>query len=469
MFRRWGRKAMSIVPQDTRAAGAGRVELERFPHPYRAAATVASDIDNSSYDRFAAIHALMTGDAVIRPDSPHWATLGLTQGSAWYDAALGGVRGLGLAMADSFFLIADEISMGLHRYDEAAGRFTEDRMGGHDNSAAIREWLKAGLIDSYHGFMHYTRDQVLPILRDFLDWCDREGVAKPIVWLNHAAPVCPTGMCPRKYRYNRAMLLARKTARWVVGPMFGRERRNPIKEAFRWYYGDKPESQYYINDILAASGLRYIWLNRGPTADTLPNRIMLPEHTWQNQKSILDVVTMDDGVRYFSFDRVYGCINATPGAWPALRQQSPVFDTSVLFTEDNLRLLCERKGTCIMYTHWTMAPSFPLADETIGRFQLLKRFRDEGLVWVAPLRRLLEWTRVRTFLNYEVHDGTGRMVIDIKGVADPISGPVALTADECRGLAFRLPPGTKAVEIRLAGRTDALGAIRREGDVCWIP
>ena len=41
------------------------VELLTFPHPYEAAVTVASDIDNASYLRFQAIHALLCGNSVI--------------------------------------------------------------------------------------------------------------------------------------------------------------------------------------------------------------------------------------------------------------------------------------------------------------------------------------------------------------------------------------------------------------------
>ncbi|MGZ5498848.1 MAG: hypothetical protein ACXWHI_09010, partial [Candidatus Aminicenantales bacterium] len=41
-------------PRD--AEGGGGVRLRKFPYPYSAAATVASDTDNASYGRFAAIH-----------------------------------------------------------------------------------------------------------------------------------------------------------------------------------------------------------------------------------------------------------------------------------------------------------------------------------------------------------------------------------------------------------------------------
>ena len=66
------------------------VELTKFPHPYQAALTVASDIDNASYRRFTGIHALLGGRDVIPPGGPEWRTLGLAESSAWYDAAAGG-------------------------------------------------------------------------------------------------------------------------------------------------------------------------------------------------------------------------------------------------------------------------------------------------------------------------------------------------------------------------------------------
>jgi hypothetical protein len=58
---------MSSAESGGGQAGGGGVELLKFPHPYQAALTVASDIDNADWRRFAAVHALFGGRDVIRP------------------------------------------------------------------------------------------------------------------------------------------------------------------------------------------------------------------------------------------------------------------------------------------------------------------------------------------------------------------------------------------------------------------
>lgn len=441
-----------------------RAELLKFPHPYEAAVTVASDIDNASCDRFEAVHALLCGREVVRPGSRAWQTLGLSEASTWYDASAGGVPGLGLDFADSFFLVADDVSMGMYRRDPAGG-FAPDTRDGRDAREAIRGWLKAGAIDSFHALLDLTRDEALPLLEDFHAWCEREGVAWPRVWLNHSLSVTPTGLCPRALRPNRAVRLARHLARAAVGPLFGRRRR-PLRYAFAWYDGATPGSPHYINDVLRAHGLRYVWLNSG---DVLPNAVALPEHSCGGRPSILDIVTMDDGVRYYHFARCYGRPAGAPAtAGLALRRAADTIDTSCLFTEENLEVLCRQGGTCILFTHWTLKRSFPVQDETIGRFALVRRYRDAGRVWVAPLARLLEWTRLRAFLRYEVRDVAGRTVIDIAGVDDPVLGRQTLGPEECGGLAFRLPPAARGVAVCIGGKALPAGAVRREGDVCWV-
>ena len=442
------------------------VTLMKFPYPYHAAVTVASDIDNASYNRFTAVHALFCGSEVILPGSRDWQTLGLSTSSAWYDGAAGGVRGLGLDLADSFWLIGDNIGMGMYRYDPAADRFNEDMSDGRNVCEATRGWLKSGQVDAFHTFLHYPREKVLPLLTEFYRWCEGEGVEKPRVWINHSLAVSPTGLCPDRFRPNRAVMLARKVARYLIGPLLGRDRQ-PLRYAFAWYDGDTPGSPYYLNDILAANGLRYVWLNLGLGRDAHCNRIALPERDWKGRPSVLDVVKMDDGVQYFRFDRCFGRESPAPGAWMGLRQAKKVFDTSVLFSRANLDRLCAESGTCILATHWTMEPSLPIQDETIAHFHLLRQYRDAGRVWVAPLGRLLEWTRVRTFLQYTVREGGGRLRIDIEDVNDPVLGRRRVTPEQCRGLAFRVPEAA-AVEISAAGRPLSPEGVGRSGRDCWI-
>lgn len=443
----------------------GGVRLRKYPYPYSAAATVASDTDNSTWKRFSAVHALFCGREMIRPGSLAWKTLGLTEESAWYDRSAGGVKGLGLELADSFFLIADDVSMGMYRYRPQDRSFREDTSDGQNACEAIKEWIRRSEIDTFHGFLHYTRDQVLPLLEKFYEWCEREGVAKPCTWVNHSVRACPSGLCPDSLRPNKAYALARELARFTFGPLTGRRRR-PIAWRQAWYQGDSPGTPYYTNDILRANGLKYVWLEANQ--DEWPNRIALPEYGSGRTSSILEPVTMDDGIRYYRFRRCYGRINAPPGVTVALRTSKIAFDASTLFSPANLDHLCRVQGTCILYTHWTLARSLPIQDETIANFHNLRAYRDQGKIWVTRLSKLLEWTRLRAFLKYSVIREPGRMIIDIESVDDPVFGRAEPTLEDCAGIAFDLPPGGGLVEIRLAGRLLPPGRVHRQDSACWI-
>jgi len=426
---------------------------------------VASDIDNASYNRFSAVHALFCGLGVIRPGTVTWKTLGLTEASRWYDRSAGGVRGLGLELADTFFLIADDVSMGMYRYDPQGLTFREDYSDGHNACEAIKEWIRQGEMDTFHGFLHYARDQVLPLLDEFYQWCEREGIAKPCTWINHSVRACPTGLCHDSYRPNRYYTLAREIARFTLGPLAGRKRR-PIKWRQPWYYGARPGTPYYINDVLRANGLKYIWLEAGQ--DEFPNRIDLPEYWSTGNSSILEPVIMDDGVRYYRFRRCYGKVNAPRGVTVALRTSRIAFDASTLFSTANLEHLCNVQGTCILSTHWTLARSLPIQDETIGNFHRLRAYRDERKIWVTRLSKLLEWTRLQTFLKYSVGIESGRLIIDIDSVDDPIFGRRELTPRDCDGMAFDVPAHTGPIEVRLAGQVLPPERIHRQESVCWI-
>jgi hypothetical protein len=447
------------------AAEFSEARLHKFPYPYSAAATVANDIDNASYDRFSAIHALFCRSDVIRPGTTEWRTLGLTPESRWYDASAGGVTGAGLELADTFFLIADNVSMGMYRFDPRSVSFLEDTKDGHNACEAIKAWIREGQIDTFHGFLHYTRNQVRPLLEGFYDWCEREGVTKPSTWINHSVLACPSGLCPDAYRPNRYYALARQIARYTIGPLTGR-RRYPVVWSQPWYQGDTPGSPYYINDIVRANGLRYVWLEAD--GDELANVIALPESRNGGRTSILEPVTMDDGSRYYRFRRCFGRAGAPSGVTVALRTSKIAFDASVLFSDANLEHLCDVEGTCILFTHWTVERSLPIQDETIANFQRLKEFRDSGRIWVTRLSRLLEWTRLRTFLDYSVSRETGRLIIDIGALNDPIFGRELPKPLDCHGLAFDIRPDEGPIEIRLAGRALSPETVRRRGPICWL-
>ena len=436
----------------------------KFPYPYQAAFTVASDIDSASIARFRGIHALFCRPELIKKNSPEWQALGLTTDCSRFDRDRGGVPGLGLELSDSFFLVGDATTFGMYRPAPEQGGFREDEQDGENCAGLIRRWLKEGQIDSFHTFLHYQREEVLPLLKEFYSWCERENVSKPCVWINHSTPVAPTGLCPRGRQPNRVTRLARLSALKVFGPLCDRRPR-PLRYALARYYGDKPGSPYYTNDFLAANGLRYIWLNTGSDG---ASQIALRETRQNGRPTILSPVTMDDGVRYYQFARCFGMLSRQTDKTAYLRDSAEGFDASVLISEASLAELCRCNGTCIFYTHWTHFRSVPISNETLNRFELLQRWRDAGRIWVTSTARLLEWTRRRTFLRVVYQQQGNRWLVDIQGVEDPIFGQERLEVKDLNGLCFRTLSAADGVAVALNGRTLGPEDCRRSDNLYWL-
>jgi hypothetical protein len=440
------------------------VEVQKFPYPYQGAFTVASDIDSASIGRFRAIHALFCGRDLIKENSPEWIALGLTTNCPRFNARTGGVPGLGFDFADSFFLIGDPTTFGMYRYATKEGCFREDEQQGENCADLVRSWLNQGHIDSFHAFLHYTRDQVKPLLEEFYHWCEHEGVAKPAVWINHSAAVTPSGLCPDRLQPSCLYRLARLTARKIAGPFFGR-RPLPLRYALVRYRGDTPGSPYYVNDLLAANGLRYVWLNM---ADSHCDQIALKEQQRGTRATILQPVTMDDGIQYYQFGRCHGRPLGGPIREAYLRNSKEGLDASHLINEKNLEYLCRCNGTSILYTHWTHYRSVPIADETIGRFELLQRWQDAGKIWITSTARLLEWTRQRTFLCLHCWREGKRLTVEIDGINDPIFGHEAVNLAELDGLCFGLRQSEGDITIAVKGEVLGANQVHRVGQLCWL-
>lgn len=445
-------------------AEAEPVRLGKFPYPYQAAFTVASDIDSASLARFEAVHALFCGQETICPQSADGQTLGLEADGPPLSGKDQGVRGLGLDLADSFFLVGDRTSFGMYRHRAEGNGFEEDEQEGTGCGALIWQWLKEGQVDSFHSFLDYTREQLVPLLQAFYHRCESTGVPKPRVWVNHSLPVTPTGLCPASLQPSRLPRLLRLGARKLIGPLLGRAR-FPLSYAFARYQGDTPGSAYYVNDLLAANGLRYVWLNMD---DLHRNRISLPEQELNGRRTILKPVTMDDGVRYYRFERCYGKPAGRPGGEAYLRDSEAGFDASVLVSETNLEGLYRSEGTCILYVHWTHPRSFPISRPTIARFELLRRWHEAGKIWVTSTARLLEWTRRRTFLRVASRREGKRLIVELEGIEDPLFGREPVNLKDLDGLCLLLPAASQEITVAVRGRALDANHVHRSSDLCWL-
>jgi hypothetical protein len=282
--------------------------------------------------------------------------------------------------------------------------------------------------------------------------------------VNHSLAVTPTGLCPHRLQPHAAWRLFRLTGRKVIGPLLGRPRL-PLRHAFARYQGDTPGSPHYVNDLLAANGVRYVWLN---LEDLHRNRIALPEHSRNGRATILQPVTMDDGVRYYRFERCYGKPASHLGGEAYLRDSVNGFDASILITEPNLDALCRSGGTCLLYVHWTHPRSLPISDATISRFELLRRWRDAGRIWVTSTAKLLDWTRRRTFLRVECQREGKRLIIALDGVDDPIFGRENVGLSELNGLCLHFSTAHPEIIVAVNGQVLNAGQVHRSGNLCWL-
>jgi hypothetical protein len=442
----------------------GPVTLGPYPYPYQAAFSVSSDIDSANLARLRAVHALFCGNDLVRRGTTSWQVLGLSPQSRWYDKQQDGITGLGLPLADSFFLVGDPTTLGMYRYQPQHRRFIDDEQHGENCAAFIRLWLQQGRIDSFHAFLHYTRAQIEPLLTAFYHWCEQEAVTKPSVWLNHSAGVTPTGLCPRSLQPNRLVRCARLAARNLLSPILGCQP-YPLSRAWVRYEGATPGSPYYINDLLANNGLRFVWLN---TADLHRDQICLPTSEQRGRRTILQPLRMDDGTHYYRFARCYGGTPTHTRDGLYLAESRFGIDSSQLITEANLKHLCDAHGTCILHTHWTHPRSMPISDDTIARFHLLRRWQQQGKIWLAATSKLLEWTRRITFLDFSCSLQGPMLCIEIHGVADPLFGTQRLQPEELDGLCFKTTLSATRITVAVGGHALSPAQVQRAGDWIWL-
>jgi len=110
----------------------------------------------------------------------------------------------------------------------------------------------------------------------------------------------------------------------------------------------------------------------------------------------------------------------------------------------------------------------PLADETIGRFDLLRRWQDAGKIWITSTSRLLEWTRLRTFLKLGCHREGKKMIVNLEGIEDPIFGREPIRLKDLEGLCFRLRQPETPVTFAVNGQPLDSELFCRTGDLYWV-
>jgi len=475
-----------------------QVVLLKFPYPYRAALTVASDTHVTSVETFTAVHTLINSRDRIPRGSRFWQLLFADPAIEARPEWQGGISGFGLPIADSCWFYHPVTGVYLS-FDDRTGAPVPHIQDGLDFRQVVDGWIRRGWVDTLHtpGEGDISRAAV----KSGLDWLAGAPHRRLRVWSNHTfteTPAClgPAGLSalplvlkniaktftmglsligedrfarrlaanpypspfPVNQRFAGRFLsfllivclfwllycLLRPGARTlrnlsVGGMMLGVVLAVLYTFKFDFCEGDNPNSPLYSADLVRQAGFRYFWLLPGVQGyqPEISGTLRTPEGTFGQRHASLFLVQLDDGTQACAFSR---CYLGDRG----LRSLE-------LLTETALSDLCVRGGMSILYTHWADAPKEVFHAIDLDGLARLRRYNEDGRIWVAPASRLLHFTFIRTFLEYSSRLEGGHRVIDVGRVAGPDGDSFEPALRDLEGLSFDSaadPP----IEMRLAGR-----------------
>ena len=379
------------------------VKLRPFPFPYRAALAICSDIDGCDLPTFLAVHHHLN-----HPRS-----------------------GLGLPIADSFF--------GQGRDPGQMAYFLPDGRTPGPQAHLIIRALRGGLIDSLHSWGDFNQAAPHPralrslaerLVEDLL----RQGLSVK-VWLNHGDPC------------NRQNLQAR------LQP---------------GYAGDDPASPYYTADLLKPLGLKYYWWSDlvscplssrpnspgsklRPAINALKNvaKILLGQRrkarTTAQIMELCQPIVLRDGLPLLAFTRhLRGLKEPTSRHTLRYTLGGPV-----------LEQLLAQEGYLILYTHLGLPRPrpgeelFPLPDQ--AALDRLAQHYHAGSIWVAPTVRVLSYWLMTHHLVWTAYREGERIIIHLRSLHDPTTGPRPPETEELAGLCFSVPASGEVI-LRVAGR-----------------
>lgn len=386
------------------------VKLRPFPFPYRAALAICSDIDGCDLPTFLAVHRHLND-----PRS-----------------------GLGLPVADSFF--------GQGRDPGQMAYFLPDGRTPAPEARLIIQALRGGLIDSLHSWgdlnLAAPQPQALRSLAEKLLADLRRQDVSVKVWLNHGDPC------------NRQNLRAR------------------LQPA---YAGDDPASPFYTADLLKPLGLKYYWgselvswplscrpdfsgFRLRPGINALKNvvKILLGQR-WKTRTTaqimeLCQPVTLRDGLPLMAFSRHLR----------GLKEPTSRHTLRYTLGGSVLEQLLTREGYLILYTHLGLPRPepgeelFPLPDR--AALERLAQHYHAGNIWVAPTVRVLNHWLVTRHLVWTAHREGEKLIIHLKSLQDPTTGPRTPELGELAGLCFSVPSPAEVI-LRLAGRDLGLHAL----------
>ncbi len=309
-------------------------------------------------------------------------------------------KGLGLDIGDSFFIFNGS------NYDNATDLMTY--CAGTDpaslrNAELIKKYYDCGWIDSIHAFGDFSNTGGSRFTRDLAisawEIMDGAGIA-PAVWIDHGTETNIQNFGA----YN-------------------------AKNVSRYQQGDNPQSDAYHTDITLSRSIRYVWYSRH--SDQFGQAFPLKEKT------------LRDGRKVWSFVRYTSEMIGKEIDWTwrpnRLRDQ---------ITESRLDRLEERGEYSLVAQHLTSyEPWLRMEQPDIDAMRLLAQRFYGGRILVARSSRVFDYAVAQSCLRYETAEIDGWFVINIRGIADPVTGERVPELTQLSGLTFYCDSGDRTVII----------------------
>ena len=372
------------------------VKLRKFPYPYRAMLAIESDADHTDLRKFNIVHEFLN----TRAETP-----------------LG--RGLGLDVADSFFLyngsnIPAQIDYRGQRLNQEMTFFkgTSRRL---NDGAILLHYIRAGWIDTLHSMGDFSRIGARGTLfsrslaQYALHYLERRGV-RISVFTDHGNQSNTSN--------------------------FGAYGINPFDD---YQQGDNPASPYFVTDLLRKEGVRFVW------ADLFRSQY--------SYGSMLYPIRLRDGRTMWGFWRFTGTlkIERVHRLWKY--DWTDLWNPDLLarqLSPNRLRELVRTRGYTIIATHLEgNANRAPLSTGAVEALTRLAHMQDHGEILVARTSRLLQYNLVQQFLRYRTYLSHGNIWIDVEYVADPVDGAFVPTLAQLHGITFQVNrPGAVRLAVR---------------------
>lgn len=383
-----------------------RVALRRFPYPYRAAATICSDIDATrTVERFLAIQEFLNS-AEETPMGP----------------------GLGLEIGNSFFPYPE---------DDGFGFFCSRRR----DREVIEAMIDSGYIDCMHSWGHSTRTRREQVLRG-LEELERSG-CRVQVWVDHS----------------RAPTNFGKDTTAGVGdvegsPFYHSDATLAYGVRFAWMgRGSAIVGQGVPLSVRGFAGIVDRSHPRGAAQNlvreagkTVLGRAGVERFALHADNRFMRVHTLMDGRRVCEFQRCNAHWSGARGANSG--------GLAYALRPEVLEALVRSGGTMVAYTHLGVGPQEPpyLQQETRDALRRLATAHRAGRIFVTTTSRLLTYHVNHKCLiwSHETSEA-GETVIHIRGVGDPFTGRHVPPVEALQGITFYVPDSGKA-RLVLGGR-----------------